>query len=339
MHNLVGVAARSLAGPQRDVYALGLGRSAAGLVASSSDGRLALLDPRGLEDGLVAGWDTGHVPAAAPQVADPAGWAVCTAGDDGAVAVWDLRAAATAVTPAARFKGESGPGFWTVIFSRAGSLLWTCLIQGSRHPRNVQLPRRRCSPSLVTRPRRVSLLAPSSTITQPPFLFGKGPADEAMQANSRPTPFCYLLGPIAHSISCRDLRSTSAAQAQYNEVHSDDITALAFHPTEPALLLSGSTDGLVNVYDTRVADEDEVTLQTFNHDASIHCAGFLTGTELLALSHDEQFALYDMAEENPTGNATRHFGDLRRLLGCQYVADVTAKTDGSGAIVGAGAQE
>lgn len=117
------------------------------------------------------------------------------------------------------------------------------------------------------------------------------------------------------------------------------MTSLGFHPASPTLLISGSTDGLVSVHDTTIADEDELTVQTFNHNASIHDAAFLTPTEVFALSHDETFALYDVAEERTDGNATRDFGDLRKVLGCQYVANVTTKLDGSGAILGAGAQE
>lgn len=123
-------------------------------------------------------------------------------------------------------------------------------------------------------------------------------------------------------------------------MHSDDVTELAFHATEPALLLSGSTDGLVNVYDTRISDEDEVIVQTFNHNASIHHAAFLApSSEILAISHDEKFALYDAAEDREGGDAIQDFGDLRQVLGCQYIANVTPKMDGAGAIIGAGAQE
>ncbi|KAG5970618.1 hypothetical protein E4U55_001541 [Claviceps digitariae] len=145
-----------------------------------------------------------------------------------------------------------------------------------------------------------------------------------------------------HSASLHlwDLRCLPGCpKAHYQDLHSDDITELAFHPSDPAVLLSGSTDGLVNIYDTRVPDEDELTVQTFNHNASIHHAAFLNSTEVLALSHDEQFALYDVAEERQNGDAVQSFGDLRSVLGCQYVAGVTVKADGSGAVVGCGAQD
>jgi hypothetical protein len=116
---------------------------------------------------------------------------------------------------------------------------------------------------------------------------------------------------------------------------------LTFHPTSPSTLLSGSTDGLVNVINCSVFDEDEAVIQTFNHDASIHRAGFLSEAEVFALSHDERFAVYSMAEETENGAAVRDFGDVREahVLGCQYIADVAVKRDGSGAVLGAGAQE
>ncbi|KAL2129143.1 hypothetical protein VTI74DRAFT_8178 [Chaetomium olivicolor] len=140
------------------------------------------------------------------------------------------------------------------------------------------------------------------------------------------------------SIIIWDLRSPSAPRTQYTEGHSDDITQLTYHPANPSLLLSGSTDGLVNLTDTTITDEDEAVLQTFNH-GSIHRAGFLNSTEVFAASHDEKFALYDIAEQAHTGAATLDFGDVRELLGCQYLADVVPKMGGMGAVVGVGAQE
>lgn len=113
---------------------------------------------------------------------------------------------------------------------------------------------------------------------------------------------------------------------------------LSYHPTNPSVLLSGSTDGLVNICDTNITDEDEMVIQTFNH-GSVHHAGFLNDTEVYATSHDEKFALYDMAETTEKGSAIVDFGDVREVLKCQYVANVTAKLGDAGAVVGAGSQE
>ena len=95
----------------------------------------------------------------------------------------------------------------------------------------------------------------------------------------------------------------------------------------------------MNICDTRISDEDEVVIQAFNHGASIHHAGFLSNTEAYALSHDEKIALYDMAEDQEKGSAMLDFGDVRAVLDCQYVANLSPKLNQVGAILGAGSQE
>ncbi|UNI23141.1 hypothetical protein JDV02_008977 [Purpureocillium takamizusanense] len=272
------------------VYVLDLHRTAAGLASITSDQRLTLLDPTRFGGGSAAAaksWELGHGGGvAALRVFDGPGGLVCTAGEDGGVAVWDVRAAGEAAR-VARFKASDAP-----ILSMA------------------------CSASTQTIAVGTELANHTASI--------------------------YLW----------DVRTTPSPRAHYQEVHSDDVTTLSFHASQPALLLSGSTDGLVNVYDTRVADEDDLTLQTLNLGASIHHAGFLTDTEVYALSHDERFALYDVAEHRASGDATQAFGDLREALVAagggddgvvpvpvQYVAGVTPKTDGSGAVIGAGSQD
>ncbi len=88
--------------------------------------------------------------------------------------------------------------------------------------------------------------------------------------------------------------------------------------------------------DTAISDEDEVVMQAFNHGASIHRAGFLSDTEVFALSHDEKLALYDTAETQEKGVATVDFGDMRGVLACQYVANVCPKLHEAGAVIGGG---
>lgn len=81
-----------------------------------------------------------------------------------------------------------------------------------------------------------------------------------------------------------------------------------------------------------------MVIQTFNH-GSVHHSGFLNDTEVYATSHDEKFALYDMAETTEKGSAIVDFGDIRDVLKCQYIANVTTKLGDAGAVVGAGSQE
>ncbi|KAK0633033.1 WD40-repeat-containing domain protein [Immersiella caudata] len=140
------------------------------------------------------------------------------------------------------------------------------------------------------------------------------------------------------SILIWDLRFPASTKIRYTEVHSDDITELTYHPSNPSLLLSGSTDGLINICNTTITDEDEVVIQTLNH-GSVHRAGFLNETEVFGLSHDEKFALYDVAEGVDSGSATLDLGDVREVLGCQYAANVFAKVNGAGVVIGAGSHD
>ena len=51
------------------------------------------------------------------------------------------------------------------------------------------------------------------------------------------------------SVLLYDTRNPAVPLRQYNESHTDTITQLEFHPDQPNLLLSGSTDGLVSIFD------------------------------------------------------------------------------------------
>ncbi|KAK0753866.1 WD40-repeat-containing domain protein [Schizothecium vesticola] len=143
------------------------------------------------------------------------------------------------------------------------------------------------------------------------------------------------------SIIIWDVRSPAVPQLQYNEVHSDDISELNYHPATPNLLLSGSTDGIVNLCDILLPDEDDVIVTAFNH-GSIHRAGFLPASAtpqshpIYALSHDEKLALYDGADG--AASTIWEIGDVRSVLSCRYAAGVVPKAEG-GAVVGVGTQE
>jgi hypothetical protein len=103
-------------------------------------------------------------------------------------------------------------------------------------------------------------------------------------------------------------------------------------------LLSGSTDGLVNIYNTTITDEEEALHQTINHGSSIHHASFISETDIFALSHDEKFSMYELVtnpEEGVEEPPPVHFGDLREKLGGEYVANVVGRPGGE-AVIGIG---
>uniref|UniRef100_A0A8C6S5B1 WD repeat-containing protein 89 n=1 Tax=Neogobius melanostomus TaxID=47308 RepID=A0A8C6S5B1_9GOBI len=61
----------------------------------------------------------------------------------------------------------------------------------------------------------------------------------------------------------------------YSESHSDDITQVRFHPTDKDRLASGSTDGLVNVFDLSEGAEDEALVGTCNSESSVSASAGL----------------------------------------------------------------
>lgn len=71
-----------------------------------------------------------------------------------------------------------------------------------------------------------------------------------------------------------DSRTTGGGAKQegllgvYSESHGDDITAVRFHPKQADRLASGSTDGLVNVFDLSLGEEDDALVTTCNCDSS-----------------------------------------------------------------------
>ncbi|KAL4880151.1 WD40-repeat-containing domain protein [Aspergillus karnatakaensis] len=125
-----------------------------------------------------------------------------------------------------------------------------------------------------------------------------------------------------------DVRSADRS-LQYVESHNDDVTELQYHPTRHNFFLSGSTDGLVNIYDTTVTDEDEALVQVINH-GSVHHAGFINERTIYALSHDETFSIHPATSPEDDGQEPEpvQFGDLRQPLQCEYIAQLCIGSQG-----------
>jgi WD40 repeat protein len=134
-------------------------------------------------------------------------------------------------------------------------------------------------------------------------------------------------GPGDVKIHLWDTRFDSGPKLSYTESHTDTITELRFLPypnsTSSNVLLSGSTDGLVTVFDTTKTDEEDAVLQVINHGSAVHHTG-LVGSDIYALGTDETLSFY--AQQNQDDEAAEpephHLGDLRQLLGCDYVMKI-----------------
>jgi WD40 repeat protein len=132
-------------------------------------------------------------------------------------------------------------------------------------------------------------------------------------------------GPSSSPVYIWDQRNPSAPLRSYIESHTDTVTSLQLHPAHPTLLLSSSTDGLINIFDTAQAEEDDALYQVINHGSAIAHAGFMySGTDIYAIGTDETMSFYALQsqkeeEEEPTPKV---FGDVREGLGCEYVIDL-----------------
>ncbi|XP_067205419.1 uncharacterized protein [Linepithema humile] len=85
----------------------------------------------------------------------------------------------------------------------------------------------------------------------------------------------------------------------YWESHTDDITSLIFHPVKPATLASGSTDGLINIYDLRQSSEDQALTYSLNTESSVARLGWLTNRFLWCSTYAETLQFWNCECANP----------------------------------------
>lgn len=117
-------------------------------------------------------------------------------------------------------------------------------------------------------------------------------------------------------------KDTSDPVRSFIDSHHDDITYLEFHPSMPQYLMSGSTDGYVNIYDLTQDDEDEALHQVINF-ASVHSCQFTQERRIAVLTHMETlgyFELNDQDYENAQEPQPSLIGDVRAVWpDCEYV--------------------
>lgn len=132
-------------------------------------------------------------------------------------------------------------------------------------------------------------------------------------------------GPGDVSIFGWDVRNPSALKLEYAESHTDTVTELRFLPGPDAAsspyLLSASTDGLINIYNTNISEEDDAVFQVINHKSAVHHAGLLN-SDVYAIGTDETISFYsqqDQSSEEAIEPPPVHLGDVRDALSCNYI--------------------
>ncbi|KAI8811443.1 WD40-repeat-containing domain protein [Cladochytrium replicatum] len=105
-----------------------------------------------------------------------------------------------------------------------------------------------------------------------------------------------------------DARTPSAPAATFSECHSDDITQVRFHPTNPKRMISGGTDGLLCLYDMSTFDEDDALDKVIKDTSVNRCGFFGPSNEFVYLcTHIETFSLWRPDESEKLSS----LGDVR----------------------------
>lgn len=120
-----------------------------------------------------------------------------------------------------------------------------------------------------------------------------------------------------------DQRQPGVELKRFQDVHSDDITQVRFHPTDSNALITGSTDGLVNLYNLQEQEEDDALYQVIK-DTSISKIGFFGPCYeyIYCSTHIETISLYSFQD----AQKIIQFGDVRGVspeLSLDYCIDWT----------------
>lgn len=113
--------------------------------------------------------------------------------------------------------------------------------------------------------------------------------------------YCVAIGTNKGRIRFIDLRKAGELLGSYVESHTDAITQVKFHDTNKNLLLSGSEDGLMCLFDTKQPTEELALQSVMNVTTSIRKIGFChSSTHVYCLTGSETMSIWD------TNTATCH---------------------------------
>lgn len=85
----------------------------------------------------------------------------------------------------------------------------------------------------------------------------------------------------------------------YWESHMEDVTSLAFHSSKQDILASGSTDGLINIFDLTQPSEDSALTYSLNTESSVDRIGWLNDDNLWCTTHTHSLQLWDCDGATP----------------------------------------
>lgn len=116
--------------------------------------------------------------------------------------------------------------------------------------------------------------------------------------------------------------STSQPARSYVDSHTDTITQLLLDPRNRNRLISASTDGLINVFDLSIVDEDDAVEQAINNKSAISHLSLDEADDsvriLTCVSHDEKATFYELKDEAEESEEAPEAWNLKDALSCDY---------------------
>jgi WD repeat-containing protein 89 len=82
------------------------------------------------------------------------------------------------------------------------------------------------------------------------------------------------------------------------ESHQEEVTDVKFHPTNPDTVASGSTDGLINVFDCKKESEDDALLFSLNTEDSVGKLNWHSQERLSCITNKSDLHIYDISEQD-----------------------------------------
>lgn len=120
----------------------------------------------------------------------------------------------------------------------------------------------------------------------------------------------------------------SKMQHSYVDSHQDDVTTVKFHPVQSNSIATGSTDGLINIFDINEREEDDAMTSCLNTESSVQSITWhpKSGTEfyLTCITHTNDLHLFDTETEDLVIRRDRNEiteAIKRKLVGDCYLID------------------
>ncbi|KAF1991136.1 WD40 repeat-like protein [Aulographum hederae CBS 113979] len=140
------------------------------------------------------------------------------------------------------------------------------------------------------------------------------------------------------SVLTFDVRNPSTPLTEYVDSHNDTITNLHFYPTASAssssssvggkYLLSGSTDGLLNLFNLNIKEEEDAVEKVIDHRSAVHQCGWMVEDAtkgwgvVWVMGTDETMSFHSVRVGEEDEGGELRLGDVRERFGGNYMVGV-----------------